>query len=47
MDAAEYYEYMQTKKGLAELTGHLIHRAMRVLEGQETEAFDLCDSYEH
>ena len=43
----EYYKYMQTSKGLAELTGHLIQRAMRVLEDKETEAYDLCDSYEH
>ena len=43
----EYYKHMQTSKGLAELTGHLIHRAMRVLENKETEAYDLCDSYEH
>ncbi len=47
MNESEYYEYMQTSPGLAELTGHLIHRAMRVLEGKETEAYDLCDSYEH
>ena len=47
MNENEYCEYMHTLKGLSELTGHLIHRAMHVLEGQETEAFDLCDSYEH
>ena len=43
----EYYEYMQTSKGLSELTGYLIHRAMHVLEKKETEAYDLWDSYEH
>ena len=43
----QYYHYMRTKKGLSELTGHLIHRAMQVLQDKETEAYDLCDSYEH
>ena len=43
----EYYEYMQTQKGLSELAGHLIHRAMQILKNKETEAYDLCDSYEH
>lgn len=42
----EYLEYMQTKKGLAELTGNVIHRAMRILEDNETEAYDLWDTYE-
>ena len=42
----EYLEYMQTKKGLAELTGNLIKRAMQVLEDNETEAYDLWDTYE-
>ena len=43
----EYQEYMQTPKGLSELAGHLIQRAMHILEDKETEAYDLCDSYEH
>ena len=47
LNANEYYEHMQTSKGLSELAGHLIQRAMQVLEDKETEAYDLCDSYEH
>ena len=43
----KYLEYMRTKEGLAELTGHLIHRAMRVLDEGQIEAYDLHDSYEH
>ena len=43
----EYYKFMGTKKGIAEMTGHLIRRAMHVLDSQEIEAYDLWDSYEH
>ena len=43
----EYYKYMRTRKGIAELTGHLIRRGMQVLENKEIEAYDICDSYEN
>ena len=43
----EYCEYMETPKGLSELAGHLIHRAMQILEDGESEAYDLWDTYEH
>ena len=46
LTADEYYEYMQTKKGLSELGAHLIRRAMTVIEDGEFEAYDLWDSYD-
>ena len=47
MSRHEYCEFMETKKGLAELAGHMIHRAMQILEDEEYEAYELWDSYEH
>lgn len=47
LSADEYCEFMRTKRGLSELAGHLIHRAMKVLESGEREAYELFDSYEN
>ena len=38
---------LETKEGISEACAHLLKRIQQVIRDNETDAFDIWDSYEH
>ncbi len=43
----QWEERLETKEGISEACAHLLRRIQQVIRDNETDAFDIWDSYEY